>query len=146
MFHERAESLYKCFSRHCQVGSCFALLQICLPVWMFTSSEDFLKMFWIFALLFANIQRDLFSVFKLKESRYIALFMFSGSIKKFYFIDYVNIYLLSYFFSIDFARCKKLFSTDCIYIYIFSIFVSLGFSRWLPYIAYIVILKAVITS
>ena len=55
---------------------------------------------------------------KINESRYIALFVFSGSIKKLFAIDYVNIYLFSIFFSIDFTGWK-----------------SVG----LPHVAYIVI-------
>ena len=44
---------------------------------------------------------------KVIESRYTALFAVSGPIKKLFSIDYVNyvnIYLFSIFFSIDFAR------------------------------------------
>ena len=36
--------------------------------------------------------------FKINESPYIALFVVSGSIKKLFSIDYVNIYLFSIFF------------------------------------------------
>ena len=43
---------------------------------------------------------------KVNESRYIALFVFRGSIKKLFSIDSVNIYLFSIFFSIDFSRWK----------------------------------------
>ena len=43
---------------------------------------------------------------KVKESRYIALLMVSGSIKKLFSIDYVNISLLSVYFSIYFAGWK----------------------------------------
>ena len=46
-------------------------------------------------------------LFKLNESRYIALFMVSGSIKKLSSIDYFNIYLVSLFRSIYFARWKR---------------------------------------
>ena len=53
--------------------------------------------------------------FKVKESRYIASSVVSGSIKKLSPIDCVNIYLFSIFFSID-------FSNDCVNIYLFSIF------------------------
>ena len=35
---------------------------------------------------------------KINESRYIALFVVSGSIKKLFSIDYVNIYIFSIFF------------------------------------------------
>ena len=38
------------------------------------------------------------------ESWYIALFVVSRSIKKFFSTDYVNIHLLSIFLSIDFSR------------------------------------------
>ena len=44
---------------------------------------------------------------KVNESRYIALIVFSGSIKNLFSIDYVNIYLFSIFFSIHFARWKS---------------------------------------
>ena len=44
---------------------------------------------------------------KLNESRYIALFVVSGSIKKLFSIDCVNIYLFSIFFSIDFSGWKS---------------------------------------
>ena len=43
---------------------------------------------------------------KVNESRYIALLVVSGSIKKLFSIDYVNISLLSVYFSIDFAGWK----------------------------------------
>ena len=46
--------------------------------------------------------------FKINESRYIVLFVVSGSIKKLISIDYVNIYLFSIFFSIKFAWWKSL--------------------------------------
>ena len=36
--------------------------------------------------------------FKINESRFIALFVVSGSIKKLFSIDYVNIYIFSIFF------------------------------------------------
>ena len=39
---------------------------------------------------------------KINEPRCIALFVVSGSIKKLLSIDYVNVYLFSIFFSIDF--------------------------------------------
>ena len=52
------------------------------------------------------------------ESLYIALFVVSGFIKYLFLIDYVNIYLFSVAFSIDFPQWK-----------------SVG----LPHIAYIVI-------
>ena len=44
---------------------------------------------------------------KINESRYIALLVFSGSIKKTFSIDCVNIYRFSIFFTIDFARRKN---------------------------------------
>ena len=52
------------------------------------------------------------------RSRYIALFVVSGSIKKIFLIDYVNIYLFSIFFSIDFARWKSKGLPDIAYIVI----------------------------
>ena len=48
----------------------------------------------------------LYFKFKVNESRYILLFVFSRSIKKLFSIDYVNIYLSSILFSIDFAWWK----------------------------------------
>ena len=54
----------------------------------------------------------------MNESRYIALFVISGFIKKLFLIDYENIYLFPLFFSIDFSRWR-----------------SVG----LPHIAYVVI-------
>ena len=45
--------------------------------------------------------------FKINESRYIALFVVSGSIKTLLSIDYVNIYLFSIDFSIDFSWWKS---------------------------------------
>ena len=72
----------------------------------------------------AILQRKL----KVNESRYIT-FVFSGSIKKFFF-NCVNIYLFSIFFSIDFVRCKNLLSIDCVNIYLFSLFSSQDFGRW----------------
>ena len=69
---------------------------------------------------------------KVNKSRYIALFMVSGSIKKLFLIDFVNTYLFSIFFSIVFAN-----------IYIFSIFFFKIFPLWksvgLSHIAYMVI-------
>ena len=66
---------------------------------------------------------------KVNESRYIALFVVSGSMKKLFSIDCVNIY---------FSKSVVLAN-----IYIFSIFFSIDFTRWkivrLPHIAYIVI-------
>ena len=45
------------------------------------------------------------SSFKINESQYIAFFAVSGSIKKFFSIDYVNIYLFNrYLFNIFFNR------------------------------------------
>ena len=41
---------------------------------------------------------------KVNESKYTALFVVSGSVKKLFSIDSVNIYLSSIFFSIDFGR------------------------------------------
>ena len=56
---------------------------------------------------------------KVNESRYIALFVVSGYIKKIFLMDCVNIYLFSLFFKIVFAN-----------IYVFSIFFSKEFARW----------------
>ena len=43
---------------------------------------------------------------KFNESQYIVLFVVSGSIKKLFSIDCLNIYHFSIFFSIDFAQWK----------------------------------------
>ena len=59
---------------------------------------------------------------KVHESRYIALFEFSRSIKKLYSLDCVNICLFSIFLSTDFARWKKLFPIGWVNICLFSIF------------------------
>ena len=53
------------------------------------------------------------------ESLYIALFVASGSIKKLFLTDFVDIYLFSMFFSIVFAN-----------IYLFSIFFSIDFAQY----------------
>ena len=45
--------------------------------------------------------------FKINESRYVALFVVSGSIKKFLSLDYANTYLFLIFFSIDFDGWKS---------------------------------------
>ena len=67
------------------------------------------------------------SLIKINESRYIGLFMVSGSIKKLFSI--INIY---FYQSIVFAND-----------YLFSIFFLIDFAQWkslgLPHIAYIVI-------
>ena len=47
-------------------------------------------------------------IIKVNESRYISLFVFSGSIKKLFSIDCVNIYLFSIFFSTSFTRGKRI--------------------------------------
>ena len=83
--------------------------------------------------------------------------VFSGSIKKLFSIDCVNIYLFSIFFSKDFSWWKKLFSLECQYFFQkfllgrkgssqYLYFLSIFFSRFcqvekcgLPYISYIVI-------
>ena len=81
---------------------------------------------------------------KVNESRYIALFVVSGSIKKLVLIDFVNTYLFSIFFSIVFVNIYlfSIFFQDFLP-YNFSIFFSKEFARWksvgLPHIAYIVI-------
>ena len=59
------------------------------------------------------IQKTFF--FKINESRYIALFVVSGSIKKLFSINYVNIYLFSTFFAIDFSRKNCRVNLHCIY-------------------------------
>ena len=41
------------------------------------------------------------------ESWYIVLFVISGSIKKLFSIDFINIYLFSRFFSINLVRWKR---------------------------------------
>ena len=53
------------------------------------------------------VKEDIFLCFKVNKSRYIALFMVSGSTKKLLSTDFVNIYLFSIFFSIDFPRWKS---------------------------------------
>lgn len=66
------------------------------------------------------------------ESLYIALFVASGSVKKLFLTDFVDIYLFSMFFSIVFAV-----------IYLLLVFFSIDFIRWknvgLLHIAYVVI-------
>ena len=49
----------------------------------------------------------LISEIKVNESRDFAFFVSSGSIKKLFSIDCVNIYLFSMFFSKEFARWKS---------------------------------------
>ena len=101
---------------------------------------------------FFNQQKCLFRIFpkvtseiiqKVNESRYMAIFLFSGSITKLFSSNCVNIYFSQYFFSIDFGRWKKVFSIDRVNIYIF---LSIFFNRFCPLekcgvtrIAYIVI-------
>ena len=58
-------------------------------------------------LLAFKIVESLQCILKINESRYIALFMVDGSIKKRFSTDYVNIYLFSIFVSIDFAQWKS---------------------------------------
>ena len=58
------------------------------------------------------------SNFTSNDSRYIALFAVSGSIKKLFSIDYVNIYIFLIFFSIDFARWKSVGLSHIAYIVI----------------------------
>ena len=57
---------------------------------------------------------------KVNESQYIAFFVFSGSIKKLFSIDCVNVYLFSVFvsFPLDFARWKGMRSPNTAYIVI----------------------------
>ena len=43
------------------------------------------------------------NVFEINKSRYIAIFMAGGSMEKVFSIDFINIYLTSIFFLIDFA-------------------------------------------
>ena len=66
---------------------------------------------------------------KVNESRYISLFVFSGSINKLFSIYCTNVYLFSIFFSIDFERWRKLFSIECVSIYLYLIFF---FYRFFP--------------
>ena len=61
-----------------------------------------------------NLSQKFICLLKVNESRYITLFVFSGSIKKFFSTDCINIYLFSIFFSIDFARWKNLLSIACV--------------------------------
>ena len=61
------------------------------------------------------LSSDEFFVFKINESRYFALFVVSGSIKKIFSIDYVNNYLFSIFFSIDFLGGKVWGYPHCLY-------------------------------
>ena len=58
---------------------------------------------------------------KVNKSRYIALLLFSGYIKKPFSIDCVNIYLFSMLFSIDFARWKSMGLLHIAYIVIYSL-------------------------
>ena len=54
---------------------------------------------------------------ELKVNDIITLFVVSGSIKKLFSIDCVNIYPFSMFFSIDFARWKSVEGTpNCLYL------------------------------
>ena len=55
----------------------------------------------------AKINLSKINLLKVNESRYIALFVVSGSIKKLFSFDYVNIYLFSKLFSIDFVQWKS---------------------------------------
>ena len=57
-------------------------------------------------------------VIKTNESRYIALFVVSGSIKKLFSNAYGNIYLFEIFFSIDFSRWKSVVLPHIVYIVI----------------------------
>ena len=55
-------------------------------------------------------------ILKVNESQYIALFVFTGSIKKLFSIDCVDIYLLSILFSIDFTRWESVtLPPHCLY-------------------------------
>lgn len=54
------------------------------------------------------------TLLKVNESRYIVVYLASGSIKNRFPIDCVNIYLLSIFFSVH-------FSNKCVNVYLFSI-------------------------
>ena len=55
---------------------------------------------------------------KVNESRYISLFVVSGSIQELSSVVYVNVYLFSKTFSIDFT--EKSFSQLIVSIFIFS--------------------------
>ena len=74
------------------------------------------------------------SLIKGNESRYDALFVVRGSIKKPFSFDCVNIYLFSIFISID-------FSTNCVNDYLFSIFFPIDFGWYksvgLIHVAYV---------
>ena len=78
------------------------------------------------------VKEDIFLCFKVKKSRYFALFVVSGSNKKLLSIDFINIYLFSIFFSIAFVNNN-----------LFSKFFSIDFVSWksvgLPHIPHIVI-------
>ena len=66
------------------------------------------------------------SKIKVNQSRYIALFVASGSIKKLFLIDYVNIYLFSIFFSIYFVRWKMIMSIFILSQYVFQQILPVG--------------------
>ena len=83
------------------------------------------------------------SPFKVNQSRYIALFVFSGSIKKLFTTVCVNIFIFSqYCFQLIFSD-EKTFSQLIVSIFTFLHFFSTDFGRWknvgLPQIAHIVI-------
>ena len=63
-----------------------------------------------------NHSYDINRIFKSNESRHIILFAISGSTKKIFSIHYVNIYIFSIFFSIDFARWQNLGLPQIVYI------------------------------
>ena len=65
-----------------------------------------------------HLGTDHTTILKINESWYIA-FAVSVSIKKLFSIDYVNIYLFSLFFSIDFPRWKSVGLPHIAYIMIY---------------------------
>ena len=71
--------------------------------WKFNFIVTLLASFFIHHKFWSN-ERIFFNLnFKGNESRYMGLFVFSGSIRKLFSIDCVNIHLFSIFFSIDFC-------------------------------------------
>ena len=60
-----------------------------------------------FAIFRSYLKLKFWQLFKVKESRYIALFVVSGSVKKLFAVDYVNICLFSIFFFNRFCQVEK---------------------------------------
>ena len=67
---------------------------------------------------FRSYNTFLLTLLKINEARYITLFLVSGSIKKLFTINYVNVYLFSIFVSIDFTRWKSVRQPHIAYIVI----------------------------